>query len=117
VAIVLTLAAAAGCGDDGGGTAAGETGPGETDAANGGVVQVEDRPEATRSLADVQEASIRLPGNPDWLAPHGGFVWVKRDDGIVTRIDPAANRPNGEVRADTKSEQLCQGIGAGGGAV
>jgi streptogramin lyase len=81
------------------------------------VVDVADRPEKTTSLADVEQASIELAGGPDWSIAHGGFVWIKRDDGLVTRIDPRTNEPSGEVRADTKSEQFCQGIGAGGGAV
>lgn len=78
---------------------------------------VEDEPEMTTALADVQEASIALPGGPDWLTFHDGFLWVKRDDGFVTRIDPGSNTPSGEVEADTKSDRLCQGIGSGGGAV
>jgi streptogramin lyase len=115
LAVVVTLAAIAACGGGGGGgTAARATESGATEDA---VVQVGDRPDRTAPLADIQEASIPLPVGPDWMAGHGGFVWVKRDDGFVTRIDPATNRPRGEVRADTKSEQLCQGIGAGGGAV
>jgi len=107
----------AACGGDGGGTAAQETEPGKANPGKDAVVQVDDRPEVTTPLADAEQASIQLPGGPDWLAFHDGFVWVKRDDGIVTRIDPATNRPKGDVRADTKSEQLCQGIGSGGGAV
>jgi DNA-binding beta-propeller fold protein YncE len=113
VAVVLALGGVAACGGDGDGTAVGETRSG----AEVAVVQVADRPKVTTSLADVQAASIRLIGGPDWLTSHGGFIWVKRDDGIVTRIDPTTNRPSGEVRADTKSDQLCQGIGSGGGAV
>lgn len=111
LALALALAACGGGGD--GGSAAGETESG----AKSSITEVENSPELTTPLRDVQEASIQLPGGPDWLTFHGGFVWVKRDDGIVTRIDPETNRPTGEVQADTKSEQLCQGIGSGGGAV
>jgi hypothetical protein len=46
-----------------------------------------------------------------------GFVWVKRDDGFVTRIDPRSNKPSGQVGAYTDQQHYCQGIGAGGGAV
>ena len=80
-----------------------------------------------RLVATPSELETVLPGEPPdrirvELVSHGGFAWVKRDDGVVTRIDPATNTPKGEVRADTKSEGcpercLCQGIGAGGGAV
>ncbi len=114
LAIAVALVGIAACGGGDGGTAARAT---ESGKAEDTVVQVEGRPERTTPLADVQEASISLPVGPDWMASHGGFVWVKRDDGFVTRIDPATNRPKGEVRADTKSERLCQGIGSGGGAV
>jgi streptogramin lyase len=85
------------------------------------VVEVDQEPQITTPLAAVQEASITLPGEPDWLTSHGGFVWVKRADGFVTRIDPRTSRSSGEVHADTKSEQtrrpFCEGIGSGGGAV
>jgi hypothetical protein len=114
LALPLAAVSLAGCGGsdamDGGGTRAGERGAND-------VATVRDRPRRTTPLADVREASISLPGGPDWLTSHAGFIWVKRDDGIVTRVDPGGNKPSGEVRADTKSEQLCQGIGAGGGAV
>jgi streptogramin lyase len=81
------------------------------------VVDVSDRPRRTTPLAQVREATIPLPGGPDWLTSYKGFVWVKRDDGFVTRLDPRTNKPRGEVRADTKSDQFCQGIGSGEGAV
>ncbi len=113
LAVTFAFAAVTACGGGDDGTAARGTESGVEDA----VIEVENRPERTMPLADIQEASIRLPGGPDWMTFHDGYVWVKRDDGIVTRIDPRTNKPNGEVRADTKSEQLCQGIGSGGGAV
>ena len=116
-AAAFALPTAVACGGDDGGPAAGGTGSGSPTVANDTVVQVDDRPEVTTPLADAQEAAIELPGGPDWLAFHDGFVWVKRDDGMVSRIDPRTNKPKGEIQADTKSDQLCQGIGAGGGAV
>jgi streptogramin lyase len=118
LALALSLAALVACGGDGkeSSTPTAETGSGETNAAADAVLEVEGAAEATMSLADVQEASTRLV-SPDWLTFHEGFLWVKQDDGTVVRIDPRTSRPNGKVRADTKSEHLCQGIGAGGGAV
>lgn len=68
-------------------------------------------------LGDAVEGQAELSGNPDWLAGYAGFVWVKRDSGMVSKIDPASGQQVSEVRADTKSDQYCQGIGAGGGAV
>ena len=114
--VALMLAATAACGGDGEKTAVGETEAGATDAPNEAAVLVAGDAERTTPIAKAQEASIELP-SPDWLTFHGGYVWVKRDDGFVARIDPRTNKPKGEVRADTKSEQLCQGIGSGGGAI
>jgi outer membrane protein assembly factor BamB len=81
------------------------------------IVEVSGPAQETTPLAQVQESEIALTGGPDWTTAYEGFVWVKRDDGFVTRIDPATNEPSGEVRADTKSDQYCQGIGSGEGAV
>jgi streptogramin lyase len=105
LAAALALVAGAACGGDG-----------------GGLVEVEGIPEVTTPLADAEEASIELAGGPDWSTSHGGYVWIKRDNGMVTRIDPRTNKPTGDVIADTKSEEqfgqtLCQGIGSGGGAI
>jgi streptogramin lyase len=114
LAVALAAAFLAGCGGDDAGdgdrTSARERGAPE-------VATVPDRPRRTTPLGDVREASLSLPGGPDWLAALDGYVWVKRDDGVVTRVDPRATEPAGEVRADTKSDQFCQGIGAGGGAI
>jgi streptogramin lyase len=113
LAVAVALAALAACGGDDGNPAAGETETGVKDA----VVEVEANPELTTPLGDVQQASIRLIGGPDWLTSQGGFVWVKRDNGMVTRIDPATNKPAGEVRAHKDEHPRCQGIGSGGGAI
>jgi streptogramin lyase len=67
-------------------------------------------------LRAVQQASIPVP-NLSWLSSYQGFVWVKRDDGFITRIDPRSNKPSGQVGAYTDQQHYCQGIGAGGGAV
>ena len=61
-------------------------------------------------------ASLKIP-NLSWLAAYGGFVWVKRDDGFVDRIDARTNRSTGRVGRFTGQDDYCQGIGAGGGAV
>jgi len=64
-------------------------------------------------LREVQQVSISVP-NLSWLTFYHGFVWVKRDDGFVTRIDPRSNKPSGQVGAYTDQQHYCQGIGAGG---
>jgi streptogramin lyase len=68
-------------------------------------------------LSSMLKAQVELSGNPDWLVGYGGFVWVKRDSGMVSKIDSTNGQQIAEVRADTKSDVYCQGIGAGGGAV
>ena len=55
--------------------------------------------------------------NLSWLSFYQGFVWVKRDDGFVTKIDPRSNKPSGQVGAYTDQQHYCQGIGAWGGAI
>src|SRR4051794_24947222 len=73
--------------------------------------------ETVTPLSEVLKAQLDLAGNPDWLAGYGGFLWVKRDSGMVSKLDPGSGQQVAEVRADTKSRSFCQGIGAGGGAV
>ena len=73
-------------------------------------------PQHITPLRAVQQASIPVP-NLSWLTFYQGFVWVKRDDGFVTRIDPRSNKPSGQVGAYTDQQHYCQGIGAGGGAI
>ena len=80
------------------------------------MVTVPGRPQQTMSLRAVQQASIPVP-NLSWLSFYQGFVWVKRDDGFVTKIDPHSNKPSGQVGAYTDQQHYCQGIGAGGGAI
>lgn len=110
-AVALALAAVAACGGNGDGARA------RTSQERTPVVEVNGTAEITTPLAAIQEASIALKGAPDWMTFYRGFIWVKRADGIVTRIDPRTNRPSGEVRADTKRDPFCEGLGSGGGAV
>ena len=63
---------------------------------------------------DVQEARLRLPGGPDWLAVAEDGVWVKRDDGTLDRLDPDTGK---SARSVELGGGLCQGLGAGLGAV
>jgi streptogramin lyase len=82
------------------------------------AIEVAADPKTSTPLSERQEAALDLKGGPDWLAALDAFVWVKRDDGFVTKIDTARNSPVGEVRADTKNDpQVCQGIGVGEGFV
>ena len=65
---------------------------------------------APQRIRDRVEHRFDLP-SPDWLAATAGAVWVKRDDGVVNRIDPATNRITATI--DVKGTGLCQGLGAG----
>jgi len=111
VAAVLAVFLGAGCGGHG------PAGPG---AASPGVTHVmatvPGGAQHMTPLRAVQQASIPVP-NLSWLTFYQGFVWVKRDDGFVTRIDPRTNQPAGQVGAYTDQQHYCQGIGAGGGAI
>lgn len=60
------------------------------------------------------EARVELPGGPDYLAAAAGSIWVRKDDGVVERIDPADST---EIATITTSEDLCQGLGADDAAV
>ena len=73
--------------------------------------------ETVTPVSEVLKAQVELAGNPDWLTGYAGFLWVKRDSGMVSKLDPATGQQVAEVRADSKSRSFCQGIGAGGGAV
>jgi hypothetical protein len=60
------------------------------------------------------QARLELIGGPDHLAAAAGSVWVRKDDGMVVRIDPDDTT---EVATITTSERLCQGLGADDAAV
>ncbi len=63
-----------------------------------------------------QQARLRIIGGPDWIAADAHGVWVKRDSGQVDLIDPDTDEVTASVEVDVGG-QLCQGIGAGLGAV
>jgi hypothetical protein len=111
VAAVLAVCLSAGCGG---------TGPASPGAASSGsphaMTTVPGGPQQITPLRAVQQASIPVP-TLSWLTFYHGFVWVKRDDGFITRIDPRTSKPAGQVGAYTDQQHYCQGIGAGGGAI
>ena len=67
-------------------------------------------PEAYTAFAPVE---LKVMGQPDWLAAGFGSIWVKREDGMVSRIDPATATITAEIEADTTSPENCNGIGVG----
>jgi hypothetical protein len=57
---------------------------------------------------------LELPGGPDWMAADDDFLYVKLDRGAFVRIDPDSLDVVGTSEI---GGGLCQGIGAGYGAV
>ncbi len=111
VAVLLVIGAA--CGDDGGGSEAAS--PATSTTAAPVTVPVAEPAEVEATPIEPRvEARLELPGGPDWLATGAGSVWVKMDDGTVSRIDPATNRVTAEIEV---ADQLCQGLGASDEAV
>ncbi len=80
---------------------AGSVGPGAAGSAAGSAIAA-------------GPPSLALPGGPDWLAADDRYLYVKLDWGGVVRIDPESNQPAGSVNI---GGDLCQGVGAGYGAV
>ena len=82
--------------------------------------RADDSPSASVSLPAAQpvddrvQATIPITGGPDWLATDGRYVYVKRDNGVVSAVDPATNR---EAWSVSTGSALCQGVGAGFGAI
>ncbi len=56
---------------------------------------------------------VKVPSDPDWLAAGFGSVWVKRPEGLVTRVDPATGTIAAEIRVHPTSEEQCGGMGVG----
>ena len=115
LALTSALVALGGCGGGGRQQSATSTVPRPVAVTH--VTTVSGKPAHTKPLRAVQEASVNIP-NLSWLTSYAGYVWVKRDDGFVTRVDPRSNKAQGKVGSYTGSEEdYCQGIGSGGGAV
>jgi hypothetical protein len=54
---------------------------------------------------------------PDWMAAAFDSVWVKRDDGHVSRLDAATGAVQAEIDTSVTSDELCQGLGVSATAV
>jgi hypothetical protein len=61
-------------------------------------------------LAPFLTTTRALPGDPDWLVPAHGSLWVKRDDGQVSKIELASADPVGEITTRYSSLPTCQGL-------
>jgi outer membrane protein assembly factor BamB len=58
-------------------------------------------------------ATIPLP-DPDWLVSAAGDVWVKRDDGQVSRIDANSGRAVASLPTGYSDLPACQGLTSDG---
>jgi hypothetical protein len=56
---------------------------------------------------------VKIPSDPDWLAAGFGSVWVKRPEGLVSRVDAATGAITAEIRVHPTSEDQCAGMGQG----
>ncbi len=68
-----------------------------------------------RTVEDVLVAQLTLPGDPDWLVADEHGLWVFRQSGELTLVDPTTNEVAGTVSVGDTS--LCSGIGASFGSV
>lgn len=69
---------------------------------------------------DLDQRLIRevpITEGPDWMAFGFGSLWVKRDSGIVNRVDPKTGEVIAEISPGPFKNPLCQGIGVSEDAV
>ena len=84
-------------------TQAEETGlPEEIPVADAPTVPIEDR----------LVSELEIKGGPDRLVFASGSLWVKRDDGEVTRIDPESGKILADIPTLPFKQPVCQGMGA-----
>lgn len=116
--LVLTFAVA-GCGGEDHGSIDGDGASptvGTADVAAADVPPVSVPPAAevpTVALDDVAVATFEM-ASPSWLAADDDAVYIRGDDGVVDRVDPATDEVTELARIPGG---LCQGIGVGFGAV
>lgn len=55
-------------------------------------------------------AVLNVPGDPDWLEVGAGSLWVKRDDGQVSRIDLRKAEQTGHWTTGYTRVPACQGL-------
>ena len=105
-AIVAVLT---GCGSGSGGAGS------DTASGPAGSVTPAGPPPEKVTLAQLDAAKMPVSGAPDWMAHDGRNVFVKTGSGSVAVIDPDKSAEVRRLGLGTTG--LCQGIGAGGGAV
>jgi len=82
-------------------------------------------PERTLPVEERVEQVFAI-SEPDTLAAAAGALWVKRDDGVLDRIDPTTDQVVASIATETAGMTPCAGLGglgdvlwvcAGGGSV
>ena len=113
--IVLALAMTA-CGDD----SDDESQPSGTAAESTEQPLPEAIPVADVKTVDLEQVATKLitiPDAPDWMVVAFDSLWVKRDNGVVDRVDPADGKVLAEISSGPYKPPVCQGIGASDDAV
>jgi streptogramin lyase len=54
---------------------------------------------------------LEIQGGPDRLAFDFGSLWVQRDDGQVTRVDPSSGKVLADIATVPFKQPVCQGMG------
>jgi hypothetical protein len=101
---------AMGCGGDDSDTASTTTTSGRSSASTTSTTRARSGVEV--SPADRVEARFELQGGPDWLAADDRYVYVRLDEGSISRIDPQTNKVDASVQVGS----LCQGLAVGFGS-
>jgi glutamine cyclotransferase len=60
---------------------------------------------------------LEIEGGPSWLADGFGSLWLKRDDGVVMRIDAESGKVIAEIETAPFKQPVCQGLGVGDDAI
>jgi streptogramin lyase len=60
---------------------------------------------------------VAIPDGPDWMTSAFGALWVKRDNGVVDRLDPATGKVLAEISSVPFKQPVCQGLGASDEAI
>jgi hypothetical protein len=106
----------AGCSEAGDSGAAGPAGTG-TSSASTPRAEPTEAAETVRPVDDILVKRYDVGQGPDWMATDEHGLWMMRDLGSTLLIDPVSGEILGEVDTGRYELPLCQGIGAGYGAV
>lgn len=109
LAVAGLLVSSVACADSPSQSSAGADGSAASDDAESSSYNYE-----SVAIGDRDAISVRLLGGPDWLAADEQYVYVKRDDGGVTVLDPATGQV---VSSFEIVGERSNGLGAAAGSV